>query len=48
MLNKGIRLIGVLALVTSFLSCGGGYSARLQSRTQGREPEGLGHGSGGL
>jgi len=26
MLNKGIRLIGVLALLTSCLSCGGGYS----------------------
>ena len=24
MLNKGIRLIGVVALIASFLSCGGG------------------------
>ena len=26
MFNKGIRLVGVLAFITSCLSCGGGYS----------------------
>ena len=36
MLNKGIRLIGVLALLASCLSCGGGYSV---AYNQGRKAE---------
>ena len=36
MLNKGVRLIGVLALVASWLSCGGGSSV---AYSQGRKAE---------
>ena len=48
MLNKGIRLIGVLALARLMPKLRRRFQHRLQSRSQGRGPEGLGHGFGGL